>query len=120
MAPPTQQEWKTVEEGFRKRATFRNYIGAKDGKHAGVIVPADSGSLFYNFKNYFSLVLLGVCDSKYHFTFVDIGSYGKSPDSSVIKLTTVAKTAHKYSQPSIRECVTQYRRTHPAKCLHWS
>jgi len=59
--------------------------GAKDGKHVGVIVPADSGSLFYNFKNYFSIVLLGVCDSKYCFTFVDIGSYGKSPDSSILK-----------------------------------
>lgn len=57
-------------------------LGAKDGKHVGVILPADTGSLFYNFKNYFSVVLLGVCDSKYRFTFVDIGSYGR-PDSFI-------------------------------------
>jgi hypothetical protein len=73
MAPPTEQEWKTVED-FRKRANFPNCSGAKDGKHVGVIVPADSGSLFYNLKNYFSVVLLGVCDSKYRFTSVDISS----------------------------------------------
>jgi len=64
MAPPTEQKWKTVEEDFRKRANFPKCTGAKDGKHVGVIVPADSGSLFYNFKNYFSVVLLVVCDSK--------------------------------------------------------
>jgi hypothetical protein len=67
--------------------------GAKDGKHVGVIVPADSGSLFYNFKNYFSVVLLGVCDSKYCFTFVDISSYDKSLDLSVLK-TLLWKKLH--------------------------
>jgi hypothetical protein len=85
MAALTEQEWKTVEEDFRKCANFPSCTGAKNGKHLGVIVPADSGFLFYNFKNYFSVVLLGVCDSKYRCTFVDVGSYGKSPDSSVLK-----------------------------------
>jgi hypothetical protein len=101
VASPTEQEWKTVEEDFRKRANFPKCTGAKNGRHMGVIVPADNGSLFYNFKNYFSVVLLGVCDSKYRFTSVDIGSYGKCPDSSILKLTTVENTTCKYSQPSV-------------------
>lgn len=120
MAPPTEQELKAVEEDFRKCANFPKCTGAKDGRHVGVIVPADNGSLFYNFKNYFSVVLLGVCDSKYRFTFVDICSYGKCPDSFVLKLTAVENTTRIYSQPSVRECITWYKRTHPPKCLHWS
>jgi len=79
MAQPTE------ENGRLSKKILESVRRAKDGKHVGVIVPADSGSLFYNFKNYFSVVLLGICDSKYCFTFVDIGSYGKSSDSSILK-----------------------------------
>jgi len=52
-------------------------------------MPADCGSLFYN-NYYFSVVLLGVCDSNYQFTFVDIGSYGRS-DSSIFKNSLLCK-----------------------------
>jgi hypothetical protein len=81
---PTEQEWKTIEEGFIKRANFPDCVGPKGNKHVGVIERADIGSQLYNFKSYFS-VLLGVSDSNYNFTFVDIGSYGNRSDSSVCK-----------------------------------
>jgi len=32
----------------------------------------------------------------------------------------VKKTTSKYSQPYTRECISQYRWTHPAKCPHWT
>jgi len=54
-----------------------------------VITAADRGSLFCN-NNYFSVALLGVCDSNYQFTFVDIGSYGRS-DSSTFKNSLLCK-----------------------------
>jgi hypothetical protein len=53
-----------------------------------VITPADRGSLFCN--NYFSVALLGLCGSNYQFTFVDIGSYGRS-DSSTFKNSLLCK-----------------------------
>jgi hypothetical protein len=82
MASPTEEEWKTIEGSFRKHVSFANYNGATDGKHVQVIKPADSGFLFYNRNTYFNVVLLGVCDSNYQFTFVDTGSYSKTSDSS--------------------------------------
>jgi hypothetical protein len=42
-----------------------------------------SGSLYYNYKGWFSIILLAVCDARYSFTLVDIGSYGSSNDSGV-------------------------------------
>lgn len=44
-----------------------------------------SGSLYYNHKKYFSVVLLAVCDADYKFTYIDVRAYGKCSDSSIFK-----------------------------------
>lgn len=82
--PPTQaNEWIKIADGFKRNANFPNCIGAIDGKHIRIIRPCDSGSLYFNYKKYFSINLLKVCDSDYKFIYVDVGSYGKSSDSTI-------------------------------------
>ncbi|XP_022183432.1 protein ALP1-like [Myzus persicae] len=85
MPLPTKEKWVEIIQGFERHANFPNCIGAVDGKHIRVVKPIDSGSLFYNYKNYFSILLMAVCDSHYNFTFVDIGSFGKCADSTVFR-----------------------------------
>jgi hypothetical protein len=77
--------------GFERRANFLHCIRAIDGKHIQVIQPRESGSLYFNYKEYFSFVLLAVCDADYTFTYVDIGSYGRSSNSSIFKQTPFYK-----------------------------
>lgn len=66
----TEDKWKDIINGFKKTARFSNCLGAVDGKHIKIIQPAQSESSYYNYKKYFSIILLAVCDSNY--MFVDI------------------------------------------------
>lgn len=52
-----------------------------DGMHVRKEAPPDSGSLFYNYKGFFSAILLAVCDAKCRFTKVDIGECGSLGDA---------------------------------------
>ena len=40
--------------------------------------------MFHNYKGFFSIQLLAVCDAKYNFKFVDVGQYGSNNDCSVL------------------------------------
>ena len=53
--------------------------------------PFNSGLLFYNYKSYFSVVLLAVASVDYRFVMVDVGAYGSSNDSGVMNHTTFFK-----------------------------
>ena len=66
-------------------------IGALDGKHIQIEEPANSGTLFHNYKGFFSIVLLAICDANYCFTLVDVGQYGSNNDSSVLRKNFVEK-----------------------------
>ncbi|XP_068089507.1 uncharacterized protein [Hyperolius riggenbachi] len=82
---PDESKWMQVADLFWRRCNFPHCIGAIDGKHVRVVCPPCSGSRYFNYKKYFSLVLLAIVDADYKFLYVDIGSYGSSSDSTIFK-----------------------------------
>ena len=73
------------------RTTFPNCIGAVDGKHIRMTKPNESGSQFFNYKNFFSTVLTAVADADCCFISAEVGAYGSSNDSKVLKNSTFEK-----------------------------
>ena len=69
----SKEEWLYCARKTAERWQFPNCIGAADGKHISVLHPFGSGTAYYNYKCYFSIVLLALVDFNYKFLFVDVG-----------------------------------------------
>ena len=89
-APKNQKQWKKISEEFQELWQFPHVIGAIDGKHIRIQVPNKSGTLFHNYKGFFSLQLLAVCDAKDNFTFVDVGQYVSNNDCPVLANSNIS------------------------------
>lgn len=76
-----------IEKGFRSK--FPRAIGAIDDKHIALICPPNSGSEYFNYKKYFSIVLMALVDSKYRFIFADIGGQGRISDGGIFRNTVL-------------------------------
>lgn len=91
MAPPNVKIWEKISDGFTQRCQYPNVIGAIDGKHVVVTKPNNSGSLYFNYKKEFSIVLLALLDAECNFISVDFGAYGKNSDGAIVRDSNLGK-----------------------------
>lgn len=80
-------EWKHIAGEFERKWNFPNCLGAVDGKHIRIQPPSGSGSYFWNYKQYNSLVLMAICNANYEFLLCDFGTNGRVSDGGVINNT---------------------------------
>lgn len=78
LSEPSQNEWKEISKEFETKWNLPLCDGALDGKHIRIEAPPKSGTKYFNYKKYFSIILLALCDANYNFICVDIGAYGKN------------------------------------------
>ena len=83
--PNTTEEWEIIEHETRRLWQFPNCIGAADGKHVAILHPSNSGSEFYSYKGFFSIVLLAIVDYNSKFIFADVGCQGRIGDGGVYR-----------------------------------
>ena len=83
-APSTEAEWRHIAEDFESLWDLPHCIGALDGKHVGIDCPKNTGTQYFNYKGFFSIILLAICDARYNFVLFDIGQYGSINDSGAL------------------------------------
>ncbi|XP_063904411.1 putative nuclease HARBI1 isoform X2 [Zophobas morio] len=83
LIPDTEDEWKQVSRHFAEKWNFPNCLGAIDGKHINIKAPPNSGSLYFNYKQAHSIILMGLADANYKFLYINIGAPGRDSDGGV-------------------------------------
>jgi hypothetical protein len=85
MPQPTKETGLQISDLFYKKTNFPNCLGAIDGKYIRCKNPNHAGSLYFNYKKYFSIVLMAVVDANLNFISIDVGAYGREADPSVFR-----------------------------------
>ena len=85
------EDRKSIEEKFRNRLNVPHAVGALDGKHITIEKPWKSGSEYFNYKGYFSLVLLALVDAEYKFLWVNVGASGSSSDAQIFNCSKLKR-----------------------------
>ena len=89
--PDSKEEWLEIFKNFEEVWNMPHVIECIDGKHIRVECPKLSGTLYYNYKGFFSIVLMALCGANYCFTLFDLGQYGSNNDSGILANSEIGK-----------------------------
>ena len=90
--PQTTNEWQEISNEFYNMWQFPNCLGAIDGKHVVITAPPNTGSVHFNYKGTFSVVLMALVDSHAKFRYIDVGAYGRNSDGGIFRNSSLGKS----------------------------
>ena len=80
-----------------------------DSKHVALKLPLDNGYLYFNYREYFSIILMVTCNGRYVLKHIDIGSYGSNNGSGTFRNSKMREQFFKNKEhlpeaDSLEEC----------------
>ena len=72
LSTPSTNDWIEIAKDFEEIWNLPNVIGALDGKHIRITCPPETGTQYHNYKGFFSLQFLAMCDARYCFTLESV------------------------------------------------
>lgn len=91
MPVPDQQLCLKIANCFNSKWNFPNCFGAVDGKHIRVKCPPKTGSLNYNYEQFFSVMLQAVADHECKFVCIDVGALVKQSEGGIFRASDLFK-----------------------------
>lgn len=89
--PQSPENWMELVKKTSERWQFLNAFAAVDGKHFSLICPSHSGSDYYNYKGFYSIVLLAFVDYDYKFLLVEVGTHGRISDGGICRNSVISQ-----------------------------
>ncbi|KAJ8936202.1 hypothetical protein NQ318_007356 [Aromia moschata] len=89
MSTPTPEKWTSIADRYYTLWNIPNCLGSLDGKHFRIKRLPKTGSTFYNYKGYFSIVLMACADADGLFTTIDVGEIGRNSDGAVFRTSNL-------------------------------
>ena len=72
--PTTPEGWRAISDKFLQKWNFSRTCGALSGKHIAYKCPPKSDSQYFNYKGFYSVVLMALVEADYKFIWADLGS----------------------------------------------
>nr|CAI5852404.1 unnamed protein product [Callosobruchus analis] len=94
MPVSTEATFRQISDDFMQTWNFPRCIGAIDRKHIKIKAQQHSGSMYFNYKHHFYIVLQGVCDANCKLIMIDVGGYSKQSDGGIFKNSDMYKLMH--------------------------
>lgn len=76
-------KWREIAQRFQDKWNMPHCMGALDGKHVRIKKPPNTGTLYFNYKRYFSVPMLALVDADYNFLWIELGGQGHMSDAQI-------------------------------------
>ncbi|KAJ8033570.1 hypothetical protein HOLleu_23860 [Holothuria leucospilota] len=94
--PVNRGTWEEVAENFRITWDLPHSFIEPDGKHIAIRSP-NTGTMYHNYKGFFSFVTVALVDGDYKFMWIGICGLGCQSDAQI------------YNKPDLKECLENGR-----------
>uniref|UniRef100_A0A0P4W889 DDE Tnp4 domain-containing protein n=1 Tax=Scylla olivacea TaxID=85551 RepID=A0A0P4W889_SCYOL len=93
VCPSTSEGWRAIADKFLQRWNFPHTCGSLDGKHVAIRRPLNSGTMYFNYKGFYFIILMALVDADNKFIWEDVCGAGPASNAQI------------YNTSELKECV---------------
>ena len=96
--PTTKEQILRTASAFDEAHEFPDVLRRVDGSHIPIVALMEHHDDYWCYKKFYSIILIGVCDTERRFTYFNIGSPGREPEGGVYKRCALPELVKNFEQ----------------------